>query len=480
MTDQSTPTSAPTDHTLSFVEKAGYGLGDMASNFYMGVINVFLLYYYTDVWGISPASAAFMFLITKIIDAVSDPAMGLIADRTQTRWGRYRPYLLWVAVPCGLLGYLLFLGPDLSESGKLAFAYVSYSLVMLAYTAINVPYSALLAVISPSEQERTKATQFRFIFASLGQLVVGATTKPLVAYFGNGDEVAGFRITMLLFAALSVIMFWITFATTQERIQPKKQESKIKDDFGVLLKNVSWIALAISGILAVIGLVSRISSTAFYTKYYMNLGEETMLWWMDGTTLIITCGFVGQLLGALISPTLLEYFEKHTLMMGANIASALSILATYILTPEQYELTLICFVLGMFNFGIIITLLFAMYTDCAEYGEWKSGKNSAGLTVSASMFSLKAGSAIGSAIPASLLAWFAFDAKLDQQIPEAIEGIQLMFNVVPAFFYFVAGLLMLAYKIDRKLLKQIEVELGQRRAPQNEGAPLIDDVQKID
>jgi len=161
---------------LSFKEKVGYGVGDMASNFYMGFFGLFLLYYYTDVFGISPAAAATMLLVTKIIDAISDPAMGLIADRTNTRWGKYRPYLIWMAIPYALFGYLLFLGPDLSDTGKLIYAYVTYSLVMLAYTAINVPYSALLAVISPVAEERTKATQFRFIFASFGTLMVGLFT----------------------------------------------------------------------------------------------------------------------------------------------------------------------------------------------------------------------------------------------------------------------------------------------------------------
>jgi len=176
---------------LSIREKVGYGLGDMASNFYNGFFGIFLLYYYTDVWGISPAAAGTMFLVTKILDAVTDPAMGLIADRTQTRWGKYRPYLLWMAIPYALLGYLLFLGPDLSDVGKLIFAYVSYSLVMLAFTAINVPYSALLAVIHPKTEEREKATQYRFIFASLGTLTVGAMTKPLVEFLGQGDELTG-------------------------------------------------------------------------------------------------------------------------------------------------------------------------------------------------------------------------------------------------------------------------------------------------
>lgn len=461
------PTAAP----LSLVEKIGYGAGDMASNFYMGVINVFLLYYYTDVWGIDPASAAFMFLITKVIDAVSDPCMGLISDRTKSRWGRYRPYLLWGAIPAGLLGYLLFLGPELSDGGKLIFAYVSYSLFMLAYTAINVPYSALLAVISPSAEERTKATQFRFIFASLGTLIVGATTKPLVTFLGGGDEVAGFRLTMILFAAIAAVLFWFTFFSTKERIQPLKQETNVREEISVLLKNISWIVLAIAGISAVIGLVGRISSTAFYTKYYLRIGDESFLWWMDGTTLMITCGFLGQLIGALITPGLLKLFEKRTLMILTNFGCAGSILATYTIGPEQYGLTVLFYSIGIFAFGIIITLLFAMYTDCAEYGEWVSGKNSAGLTVSASMFSLKAGSAIGSAVPASLLAMYGFVKGEANQSETALEGIQLMFNVLPAVFFFAAGLLMLAYKIDRKLLQQIEAELAiSRGAKQAEAA----------
>ena len=335
---------------------------------------------------------------------------------------------------------------------------------MLAYTAINVPYSALLAVISPLAVERTKATQFRFICASLGTLFVGATAKPLVTYFGGGDEVLGFRITMALFAAVSVLLFWITFLTTKERIAPTKQQGSVKDDFGVLLKNVSWVLLAISGIMVVIGLVSRISSAAFYTKYVMGADDSKVLWWMDQTTLIITCGFIGQLVGALLSPTLLSFFEKKSLMVMANVICALSMISSYFISADHFGGILALYTLGIFAFGIIITLLFAMYTDCAEYGEWVSGKNSAGLTVSASMFSLKAGSAIGSAVPAAILAWFGFNKDLGlTQSTEALEGIRLMFNLVPAVFFLIAGALMLGYQINNTLLTQIEKDLQSRR-----------------
>lgn len=447
---------------LSLLEKVGYGVGDMASNFYMGFFNIFLLYYYIDVWGVSPTGVATMFLVTKIIDAISDPTMGIIADRTETKWGKYRPYILWMAVPFALLGYLLFLGPDLSETGKLIFAYVSYSLVMLVYTAINVPYSALLAVISPVSEERTKATQYRFIFASLGTLLVGASAKPLVDWLGGGDELLGFRLTIILFAILSLVLFFFTFSVTRERIKPKKHETSIKDDINVLRKNVSWIILAVCSILIVVGLVARISSTAFYIKYNMGFGDEKALWWMDHTTLIITLGFVGQLFGALITPSLLKYLDKRSLMIIMNLVFGGSIFATYFIPLDQYTLTLIMYAIGIFSFGTIITLLFSMYTDCAEYGEWMSGHNSAGLTVSASMFSLKFGSAAGSAIPGYILGWYGFVKDIDQT-ESALHGIDMSWNIVPGVFFLIAALLMVFYKLDGKMMNKIEQDLLERR-----------------
>lgn len=448
---------------LTLKEKVGYGLGDMASNFYMGFFGLFLLYYYTDVWGISPAAAATMLLVTKVVDAISDPAMGLIADRTRSRWGKYRPYLLWAAIPYALLGYVLFLGPDLSEFGKLAFAYVSYTLVMLAYTAINVPYSALLAVISPVAEERTKATQFRFIFASIGTLTVGAMAKPLVAFFGGEDELLGFRLTIVLFAILSVLIFWITFFTTRERIQPKVQSSSVGADMSALVKNRSWVILMFTGILVVVGLVARFASLAFYTKYYMGDDEAGFFLWMDRTSFIVSCGLVGQLVGALVTPMLTRRWDKKDLMIVMNLLHAALLVTCYFLPPEAYALTVVLHTVGIFTFGVVITLLFAMYTDCSEYGEWKTGKNTAGLTVSASMFSLKFGSAVGGALPGFILAGFGFIANQEQSLG-AIEGIRLMTSALPAIFFLLGGGLMFFFRLDRTLLKQIEGELLKRRA----------------
>lgn len=447
---------------LSFKEKVGYGMGDMASNFYMGFFSLFLLYYYTDVYGISAAAAATMLLVTKFIDAVSDPAMGLIADRTTSRWGKYRPYLLWMAIPYALLGYLLFLGPEFGDTGKLIFAYITYSLIMLAYTAINVPYSGLMAVIHPRSGERTKAAQFRFIFASVGSLVVGASAKPLVEYLGGGDELLGFRLTIILFAILSVAVFWYTFAVTRERVTPKKHDSSIKQDIATLLANKSWIILVFTGIFVVVGLVARFASIAYYTKYYMGDDGTNIFLWMDETTLIISCGLLGQLFGALITPKLVALFEKHKLMFAINLIHALLLFYAFTVSPDNLALTIILHTLGITTFGIAITLLFTMYTDCVEYGEWKTGNNSAGLTVSASMFSLKFGSAVGGALPGFILAAFGFIAN-ETQTPESIEGIRYMFNVLPGVFFLLGAILILFYKIDRTTLTQIENDLADRR-----------------
>ena len=453
---------APDTAPLSFTEKVGYGLGDMASNFYMGFFGLFLLYYYTDVFGISPAAAATMLLVTKVVDAISDPAMGLIADRTHSRWGKYRPYLLWVAVPYAMFGMLLFLGPELSAAGKLAYAYLTYTLVMLAYTAINVPYSALLAVISPVAEERTKATQYRFVFASLGTLCVGALATPLVSLLGNGDEVLGFRLTIALFAVMSVLIFWITFVTTRERVRPARHDSSVARDLSGLIANSSWVVLVVTGIVVIIGLIARFSSIIFYLKYYMMDDGSAVFMIFDRTALFTSFGLIGQLIGALLTPMLARRFEKRHLIVAMNLLHAGLLVLCYFIPPEQFAQVVLVHSLGVFTFGVTITLLFSMYTDCAEYGEWQSGKNSAGLVMSASMFSLKLGTAVGGALPGFMLARSGFIAN-EIQTETAIQGIQLMFNVIPAVFFVLGSALMLYYRLDRQIMRKVELELHERR-----------------
>ncbi len=453
---------------LSFTEKVGYGLGDMASNFYLGFFGLFLLYYYTDVYGLAPAAVGTMLLVTKIVDAISDPAMGLIADRTNSRWGKYRPYLLWAAIPYGLTGFVVFFGPELSDTGKLVYAYITYTGVMLAYTAINVPYSALLAVISPLADERTKATQFRFVFASAGSLAVAAFATSLTKWLGGGDEVLGFRLTMAVFAVLSILLFWTTFATTRERIAPERHDSSVREDFGALLKNASWLVLLATTVLVMTGIMVRISSTVFYIKYYMNDDGALIFSIFDRSAVFLSLASVGQLTGALITPYLATRFEKHFLVLALNIGHALLLAICYVIPPDNFSLIVIVHAFGFVTFGATATLLFAMYTDCAEFGEWKTGKRTSGLIVSASLFSLKFGAAVGGAIPGFILAAFGFVAN-EVQTPTATFGIRMMFNVAPAILMGLGGLCMIFYGIDRASLHRIEADMFRRRHPGTDG-----------
>jgi GPH family glycoside/pentoside/hexuronide:cation symporter len=446
---------------LSFKEKVGYGLGDMASNFYLSYFGLFLLYYYTDIYGLAPAAVGLMLLISKIVDAVSDPGMGLIADRTESRWGKYRPYLLFGAIPYGLLGFAIFFGPELSDTGKLIYAYVTYIGVMLAFTLMNVPYSALLAVISPLAEERTKATTYRFVCAGLGGLLVAAFATPLTNILGGGDDVLGFRLTMAIFAVLSIVLFWITYATTKERIKLKPHKSKVTKDFGVLLKNISWVLLAISCIVILVGLVSRFGSIIFYVKYYMQDDGEAVIFIFDRVALIMSIGLFGQVVGALLANSFAR-FSKHMTVFVMSVLHAAFLVISYFTPPEYYWLSVALHFCGMVTFGVSITLLFAMFTDCADFGEWSTGKRTSGLTVSASMFALKFGSALGGALPGFVLSAIGFVAN-EVQTDSSVEGIRAMSTLMPAAFFFIGGVVLLFYKLKKELLQQIEVDLLERR-----------------
>ena len=252
---------------LKTSEYIGYALGDTASNFFFSTFNIFLTYYYVDVWGIPATALLWMMPIVRLIGALDDPIMGLIADRTQTRWGKFRPYLLWGAIPYGICGYLMFAGPDLGPGGKITYAYLTYAAMLTCYTVINVPYSSLLGVISPSSRTRTVASSFRFVGAFSGALLISLFVRPLVKYLGAGNEMRGFQLTMLIFAVVSVAMFWITFATTRERVTPPPgQKTNVKEELRELTRNWPWVMLLVASIFSNAFGALRSGSTLFYFK----------------------------------------------------------------------------------------------------------------------------------------------------------------------------------------------------------------------
>ncbi|MBN2319397.1 MAG: MFS transporter [Acidobacteria bacterium] len=446
---------------LSFKENFGFGLGDTASNFFFQTFNIFLLYYYTDVFGIDAAVAGTMFLVTRFWDAINDPIMGLIADRTKTRWGKYRPYILWMAIPYGICGYLLFANPDLEGAGKIVYAYVTYSMMMMAYTAINVPYSSLMGVLSPSSHARTIASNFRFIGAYGGGLLVSMYVRGLVEKLGGGNELLGFQYTMGLFAVASVILFWITFLTTKERVQPPAgQKQNVAEELKELVRNRPWIILFFAAVFSTTFIVMRDSVTIHFFKYVVKSGDEAVFLGMDKTSLFLSSGKFMMMLGIFCVGFLVRRIDKKYLATTLTMITAVCLFSFYFIPIEMYGLMLVVNCIGSFMIGPTSAITWSMYGDVADYGQYKFGRRSTGLIHSASLFSLKTGSMIAGFIGGWMLSLFGFVPNQEQS-PGSIWGIMLMFSIIPAFFAVCKGISLWIYPLDRRKVLEIEQELAR-------------------
>ena len=447
---------------LSFKENFGFALGDTASNFFFQTFNIFLLYYYTDVFGIDAAVAGTMFLLTRLWDAVNDPIMGIIADRTKTRWGKYRPYLLWMAVPYGICGYLLFANPDLEGASKIVYAYVTYSMMMMAYTAINVPYSSLMGVLSPSSHARTIASTFRFIGAYGGGLMISMYVRGLVEKLGGGNELQGFQYTMGLFAVASVLLFWITFLTTKERVQPPAQQKQnIAEELLELVRNKPWLALFFASVFSTTFIVMRDSVTIHFFKYVVKSGENILFLGMDKTSLFLSSGKFMMMLGIFCVGFLVKRIDKKPLATALTLITAACLFFFYFIPVELYGLMLAVNAVGSFMMGPTSALVWSMYGDVADYGQYKFRRRSTGLVHSASLFSLKTGSMIAGLLGGWMLAWFGFVANQEQS-ERSLWGIMLMFSIIPAFFAICKGIALWIYPLNNRKILEVEQELSLR------------------
>jgi glycoside/pentoside/hexuronide:cation symporter, GPH family len=447
---------------LSFREKFGYGLGDTASNFFFQVFNIFLLYYYTDIFGLTPAAVGTMFIVTKVVDAVSDPVMGLIADRTNSRWGKFRPYLLWAAVPYGIMGYAMFANPDFTYAGKLVYAYATYTLMMLAYTTINIPYSALMGVISPSSAERTKVASFRFICAFGAAWLIGTFVTPLKNILGGGDEANGFRLTMMIFAVISIGLFWVTFATTKERVKTPQKDSKLKSDFGALMSNGPWLALFLAAIFTLMNLAVRNGAIIYYFKYYVGDDGSPIFLIFDKTAVFMSSGLFAMIAGVAFTKFLSNRFGKRNLLIALSSMNAVLIAAFFFIPPQQYGLMIFVNCIGAFISGPTPALVWAMYADCADYGEWKTGRRTTALIFSALQFAQKMGLAVGAGVSGFILALFGFVANTAQS-DSSMLGIRLMFSLFPALLAILGIVAVVFYRLSEEQVSEIEIELEKRR-----------------
>ncbi len=460
---------------LSVREKIGYSLGDTASNLFFQCFLLFLMYFYTDVAGLQAAAVGTMFLVTRIWDAVNDPLMGMIADRTQSRWGKFRPYLLWCAVPFGIMGVLTFTAPNLSPSGKLIYAYVTYTLMLMIYTAINVPYSALMGVLTPNSLERTEISSYRFVAAFLGGFLVQASTMSLVKLLGHGNEATGWQRAMACLSALAVILFIITFASTRERVYPPKgQKSSLRQDLVDLFSNGPWVLIAVATVFQLIYIVMRNSSIPYFFKYYiqdqqlMFLGRPVSVSFATLTTVFLLSGTLVTIVGAVLTKWFAKVLDKKKAYAGFLIASSVCCALFRLLGPKQLPLIYALNLLLSFCLGPVSVLQGAMYTDAADYSEWRRRRRATGLVMSASLFALKLGLTVGGALVGWILGSYGFVAN-QPQTGQTLEGILLLMSIFPATAGLIGGLVMVAYPLTNRMMQQIEVDLARRRSSEQPG-----------
>lgn len=448
---------------LSFYEKFNYALGDTASNFFFQFFSIFIIYYYTDVYGLSPAAVTTMLLTVKLWDWITDPIMGIIADRTNTRWGKFRPYLLWMAVPYGALGYLMFINPDLEEEGKLIFAYVTYILMMTVYTAINVPYGALMGVMTTSSRERLTLGTYRFVGAFSAAIVLGMSVRPLVRILGGEDEMLGFQYTMAIFAVLSVLLFLQTFRGTRERVSPPpNQDSHIGKDLRILFKNNAWRVMVVAGVFTLASVAIRGGATVYFFKYYMLDDNAAFIWIWDRTSFFITVGAIVFVIGVIAGRFLSNIYDKRSLMLFLTLSNAVIMGLMFYIPSENYWTMLAVNALASLLAGPTPALVWAMYGDVADFGEWKYNRRTTALVFSAAQFAQKLGLTIGGVLPTAVLAYVGYEANIAQS-EEALMGIRLIFTWLPALFAIIAGLSFLFYPLRDSQLIQIERDLIHRR-----------------
>ncbi len=441
---------------LSLKEKVGYGMGDAGSCMIWSVLALYLTWFYTDVYGLAPGIVGTLFLVIRIFDAFSDPIMGAICDRTKSRWGKFRPWLLWMALPFGLGAVAMFTTPDISMTGKIIYAWVTYLIMSLIYTAINIPYCSVAGVITLNQKERMGCLSWRFFLNGLATLIISSTILPLTDWLGNGNRASGFQMTMIIMGAAATLMFLFCFSSIKERVVAVKENDSLKRDLKDIVKNDQWLLMITITFLNVFPAFIRGAVTIYYATYVMHASVGFI-------TFFMALGVACNMLGSVIAKPLTDRFDKVKLFRIINVVLGILSFALWFVNPASLTPLLTLFIiiniLHLIQSGPI---LWAMMSDVDDYGDWKFGKRLTGISFAGNLFMLKMGLAVAGAIVAWVLSWTGYIANKAEQNPDTLEGIIIMFSLMPMISYFISAFIARYFKLNNAFLERIKVDLAKR------------------
>jgi len=439
---------------IKLIEKLGYGVGDLGYALIWQMISLYLLFFYTDVFGITAGEAGIIFLIARIWDAVNDPLLGFLADRTQSRWGKFRPYLLFGAVPVGICLILAFSTPDLGHIGKFIWALVTYIMLGMVYTAVNLPYGSLLAVCTRNQSDRSSMAAYRMIFGFLGVLVVGTLTKPLVGKFTN--EQAGFQAVAAIYSVLAAIIIWTVFTSVKEKVTPVKTERySLKEMLKILTVNKPLILICSAVLFVTTAITIRSAVGMYFFKY--NMAREDLFPLFMGIIVI------SMILGCIVANFLRKKLEKKNLYILGMIIFAIGDIGIFFSPYSAINLIIFFTVLAGLGTGIFYVLLLGMVADTVEYAEWKTGKRAEGMIYSAYTFTAKLSAAMGGASAGLLLSLVGYVPN-STQTATADFGIRALFTLGPFISGVIAVIIMNFYNLDSALFKRIVEDLEENKS----------------
>ncbi|MCJ8294596.1 MAG: MFS transporter [Colwellia sp.] len=445
-------------HKLSTKEKVGFSLGDMAGNFVYQSVVLLLAFYYTDVFGLDAVTVTSIFIFVRIFDAVTDPIMGVLIDRNNSRWGKYRPFLLFLCVPYAIVSVLVFTVPDLGIEGKTIYAYVTYALLMLLFTATNIPYFALGSVMTSSVKERVSLNSYRFVAATGGGLIITACVLPLADVLGDGDKALGYQQAMIVMAVLSVVLFIICFSSTTERVKPiNKDNCGFISNVKQVLKNDQWRLLGLAVLVLVSAQTVKATSAIYYITYYAEDAKTMVAWFLS-------IWMIGGMLGSAFANKLtLVMCKKNAWVLLCLISALLSVFTYFVAASAFYLIFIIQFFVGFFN-QMMAPLITSFMAEVTDYGELKNKNRQDAVIASFTLSSLKVGVAIGGASATYLLSVYGYQSGGVAQSEETISGILTIFTLVPAIGFVITGVIIHQMKLDKKTVEQNEMLLQNLRA----------------